>query len=412
MVFRSDVQLRHCTKLQINSLKNKLQELLNKSQWTEQEKQWLLTYLEQTGAEDDELKVLMLQHFNQIQSDPIDPALSKKLLNNIHERIAIKQSPVKIPASTIWMRKLAAASLIGLLALGSYFWLKPDKNIGTAQNKTVKERSKPVGNDVAPGGNKAMLMLADGSTIVLDEAQDGALVQQGNTKVIKLKGRLAYNTSKSGSAEILYNTISTPRGGEYQVELPDGTRVWLNAASSLRFPTAFSGKERRVEITGEAYFEVAKNKAVPFVVKVQNAEVQVLGTHFNIMGYSEEAELQTTLLEGSVKFVSGGVNRRLKPGQQSLLAKSGQISIDNNVDVEEVVAWKNGLFHFESEEIETVMRQLSRWYDVEVIYQTKKINDLFYADIPRNTKLSDVLKALELTGKVHFDIEGKKIIVI
>jgi ferric-dicitrate binding protein FerR (iron transport regulator) len=193
--------------------------------------------------------------------------------------------------------------------------------------------------------------------------------------------------------------------------LPDGSQVWLNAASSLRFPTTFAGKERRVEITGEVYFEVAKNKAMPFIVSVYGAEIQVLGTHFDVMAYNDEPAFKTTLLEGSVKFVKDGNYTMLKPGQQSQLTKSGQLKVVSNVNLTTEVAWKNGFFDFEGLNFETIARQLSRWYNVEVIYD-KKIDDLFYAEIPRNTKLSDVLKALELTGKVHFEIEGTKIIVL
>ena len=170
-------------------------------------------------------------------------------------------------------------------------------------------------------------------------------------------------------------------------------------------------KERRVEITGEAYLEVSKNRDKPFIVTVNNAEVQVLGTHFNINSYNDEDDVKTTLLEGSVKFVNGGNANILKPGQQSQLTKDGAVKVVSDVDVDKVVAWKNGFFHFESAGIETIMRQLSRWYDVEIEYKGKT-DDLFIAEMRRNIKLSDALKALELTGRVRFEIEGKKIIVM
>ncbi|HET9280085.1 MAG TPA: FecR family protein, partial [Flavitalea sp.] len=266
-------------------------------------------------------------------------------------------------------------------------------------------------DDVAPGGDKAILTLADGSTVVLDDAQNGTLAQQGSSKIIKLDGKLVYDPANKNSREVVYNTITTPNGGQYQLELPDGSLVWLNATSSIHFPTSFVGKERRVEITGEAYFEIAKNRDMPFIVTVNNAEVQVLGTHFNVNAYNDEENVKTTLLEGSVKFVSGDNINMLKPGQQSQLANNGLIKVVNNVDVEEVVAWKNGMFDFENAGIETVMRQLSRWYDVDVEYNGKT-DDLFIAEMRRNIKLSDALKALELTGKVKFDIQGKKIIVM
>jgi transmembrane sensor len=226
-----------------------------------------------------------------------------------------------------------------------------------------------------------------------------------------LNGKLDYNVIDSASKEIVFNTVSTPAAGQYQLELPDGSRVWLNASSSLHFPTGFFGKERRVELTGEGYFEIAKNKAKPFVVSVNNAEVRVLGTHFNIMAYNDEPLLTTTLLEGSVKFTKNHITNILTPGQQSQLFKDGKVKVLNDVDVSKVVSWKNGTIEFNGDDIGNVGRKLSRWYDVDVQYTTK-VDDLFYAEIPRNTKLQDVLKVLELTGKIHFKLEGRKVIVI
>ncbi|MDQ3842823.1 MAG: FecR family protein, partial [Bacteroidota bacterium] len=194
------------------------------------------------------------------------------------------------------IRIAAAASVIGLLILGTYFWFNRGEHKEVAKTDVNK---KDYQRDVPPGGDKAILTLADGSTIMLDEAQNGTLTQQGGTKVMKLGGKLTYNspTFGGGKGEALYNTLSTPRGGQYQVALPDGSQVWLNAASSIHFPAAFAGKERRVEITGEAYFEVAKNKDMLFIVSISGAEVQVLGTHFYVMAFKEEEAVKTTLLE-------------------------------------------------------------------------------------------------------------------
>jgi ferric-dicitrate binding protein FerR (iron transport regulator) len=280
----------------------------------------------------------------------------------------------------------------------------------------LKKESKKISvhnfkNDVSPGNNKAILTLADGSSIILDDARDGAITQQGGTKVIKIGGKLAYHTT-GNSSEIEYNTITTPRGGQYQVELPDGSRVWINAASSLRFPTAFTGNERRVEINGEAYFEVAKNKSMPFIVKVNDAKVEVLGTHFNINAYDDEGIMTTTLLEGSVKFVSSDKISILKPGQQSQLSKDGQVKLINDVDIDKVMAWKNGLFVFDNSDLETVMRQLSRWYDIDVVFRTRNVATSFVGEIPRTSKLSDILKVFELASKLQFEIAGKKVIVM
>jgi ferric-dicitrate binding protein FerR (iron transport regulator) len=300
-----------------------------------------------------------------------------------------------------------AASFIGLAVLGAHLWLHKGDQKAMAHHQTQKQRFK---NDVLPGGDKAVLTLADGSTIVLDDAKDGALTQQGNAKIIKLGGKLSYNLVNNTSKEVAYNTISTPRGGQYQVELPDGTQVWLNAASSLRFPVAFIGKERRVDIEGEAYFEVARNKKMPFIAKTNGGEVQVLGTHFNVMAYQEENSVKTTLLEGSVKFVSSDRVSLLRPGQQAKLTRDGQVMV-NEVDVDQAVAWKNGLFVFNNDDVATVMRQLSRWYDVEIVYQTKNLKQFFVGEVPRSSRLSDVLKVLELTSDIRFEIDGKKVIV-
>jgi hypothetical protein len=396
--------------MNMEDVNNLLKQLLNKAEWTEEEKQWLLHYLENT--ETNELKELMQQRLEEEkQKEGLpDPEISAKMLDRIHERTGFKKPVKKASVIRMWtMRVAAAASVTGLLVVAAYFWFKEDRKKEVAKTEVKHNTYK---NDVLPGGDKALLTLANGAAIVLDEAKDGVLTRQGSTNISKLNGKLSYSSSSlSEQKEVLYNTVSTPRGGQYQIELPDGSNVWLNAASSLHLPTAFRGKERKVEITGEAYFEVAKNKAMPFIVKVNGAEVQVLGTHFNIMAYKDEEAVKTTLLEGSVKFVNGNNSNMLQPGQQSQLTKEGQVKVVSHVNMDEVMAWKNGYFHFEGAEIKTVMRQLSRWYDVEVVYN-KKVNDLFYAEPPRNTKLSDVLKALELTGKVHFEIDRKKIIVM
>ena len=272
--------------------------------------------------------------------------------------------------------------MIGLLITSAYLYLN-SKN--TKAPEVAKAKYQQLKNDVPPGGNRATLTLADGSIIDLADAQNGALAEQGNSRVIKIGGKLAYNTSSENEVEIVYNIVSTPKGGQYQIELPDGTQVWLNAASSLRFPTSFTGKERRVEImNGEAYFEVAKNKKMPFIVRLNSAEIQVLGTHFNVMAYAEEATVKTTLLEGSIKFVQQQRGLLLRPGEQIQLSKDGSTKIESDVDTDQVVAWKNGLFQFDNSDIETVMRQLSRWYDVSVVYSNTNIKHLFVGEMPRS----------------------------
>ncbi|HEX6431930.1 MAG TPA: FecR domain-containing protein, partial [Niastella sp.] len=280
-------------------------------------------------------------------------------------------------------------------------------------------------NDVAPGGNKAILTLGDNSTIVLDSAGNGQLAQQGSSVVSKTKeGELKYESGIPAGREqsaITYNTLSTPRGGQYQLVLPDGSKVWLNAASSVRFPTAFVGNERRVEIKGEAYFEVAtirlhSGQKMPFKVHFSSADkqgtVEVLGTHFNINAYDDEDEMRTTLLEGKVRTsMVNGQWSILEPGQQAVIHHS-QLTIHDNVDIESIMAWKNGLFHFENADIKAVMRQLSRWYDIEVEYKGALKNEPLFIEIPRNTNLSDVLKVIGSTAGVRLKFEGKKVTVL
>jgi ferric-dicitrate binding protein FerR (iron transport regulator) len=215
---------------------------------------------------------------------------------------------------------------------------------------------------------------------------------------------------------LAYNTIATPRGGQYQLVLADGSKVWLNASSGLRYPTAFTGKERRVELTGEGYFEVAKNASMPFHVQVNQMDVEVLGTHFNINAYDDESAVKTTLLEGSVKVVkreTANVKENpivLQPGQQAEMKPHSPLAINHSPNIEEVMAWKNGLFQFKAAGIETVLRQAARWYDVEFVYKGN-IPEKFSGQISRSANAEQLLKILELTGKVKFEINGKTIIV-
>ena len=328
----------------------------------------------------------------------------EQTLAAIKQQIESEKTKVMPVFKQTWFRVAAAA----ILLLGVFAVYK--SGFTKTEHKQDVAKTNNVNNDIAPGGNKAILTLADGTQIILDSAANGNLTNQGNTKIIKLDGKLAYS-STGNSSEILYNTISTPKGGQYQLILEDGSKVWLNAASSLKFPSAFVGKQRNVELTGEAYFEVAKNAAMPFNVLVNNMNVQVLGTHFNVMAYSEESEIKTTLLEGSVKVTNGSALGLLKPGKQAVVDNSGSIKIAD-ADIETDMAWKNGLFLFDNINIKTIMRQLSRWYDADISYEGNITNKNFTAQISRNTNLSAVLKKLELTGEIHFKIEGKKVLVI
>lgn len=338
--------------------------------------------------------------------------LEERIKNRILHTLRAEIEPAG--ARFRWQRSMVAAAVLLLLSAGLYFLL-PSR---VQMQQPVSFATQPV-NDIAPGGNKAMLTLADGSTVVLDNASNGTISQQGNIQVEKLdNGLLAYtvNSKKvTENDETFYNTITTPRGGQYQITLADGTLVWLNAASSIRFPVVFTGTERKVTITGEAYFEVAKNAAMPFRVKAAASEIEVLGTHFNVNAYEDEASIRTTLLEGSVKVAATALSVNqlpvlLKPGQQSVISKAGKISIQNDADIEEAIAWKNGRFQFKSADLNSILRQISRWYDVDVVYNGK-VDLHFTGQLARNENVSNVFRKLALTGEVSFKIDGKKIIV-
>lgn len=300
-------------------------------------------------------------------------------------------------------RIAAAAILLFTLSAGLFLYL----------NHAAKDPAQPVAA-IVPGGNKAVLTLGNGERISLTDATDGNIASQPDVSITKTAdGQLTYTVNARGEQDHTptYNLIETPKGGQFQVVLPDGSRVWLNAASSLRYPTHFSGKQRKVELTGEGYFEVAKNKAMPFFVKTANQEVEVLGTHFNINAYTDEEFLKTTLIEGSVKVSTNAGNRLLKPGQQSML--KGNILKVGPVDTDIAVAWKNGQFMFNDENIQSIMRQIARWYDVEVVYlKTPSESEVYWGTISRFENVSQILDILELTRSVRFKVEGRRIIVM
>jgi ferric-dicitrate binding protein FerR (iron transport regulator) len=279
-----------------------------------------------------------------------------------------------------------------------------------------KVRKTPVNlvaqnHDLAPGGNKAILTLANGAKINVCAIQNGALTAQPGTQIIKQNGQLAYEVSaNSNSTKISYNTLTTPKGGQYHLILADGTNVWLNAASSLKYPTAFTGSERVVELTGEAYFEVVHNSKQPFKVKTANQTIQDIGTQFNVNAYDDEEASATTLVEGSVKIYDAKRAMLIKPGQQYLLKSNSIAEVKSDVDIDEIVAWKNGMFQFDHADIKTIMRQISRWYNVDVEYQGQIPSSTYHGRISRNSNASAILKILQLSG-IDFTIEGRKIIV-
>ncbi|HWK06749.1 MAG TPA: FecR domain-containing protein [Puia sp.] len=299
----------------------------------------------------------------------------------------------------------AAAALLFVLTGGAWLYSRYSR-AGTAASLSAK-------TDVAPGGNKAILTLSNGQTITLTGAQNGQLAAQGKTRITKTAdGQLRYDPSGKGGSTMM-NTVSTPRGGQYQLVLSDGSRVWLNAASSIHYPVAFSDKERKVVITGEAWFEVTPDKSRPFVVTAGEQTIKVLGTQFDIDSYADEPLNKTTLVEGSVQVSKGTNSVILKPGQQSKTeAGDEKLAVVPGIDIDAELAWKSGDFVFTNEELPSIMRKIARWYDVDIAYEGNPGSLKFGGVVSRSKNLSAVLQIMETTQKVHFKMEKRRLIVI
>lgn len=360
----------------------------------------------------------MKELFTIINSADADRLLLKEMQEEFSSAFAadekIQPSPVRGAEIIPFYRKrwfqIAAAVLI-IICSGIYFL-----PVGKKVKETVKNEIKqPPINSISPGTDMAVLTLSDGQKIILDSTHNGTIAVQGNSKIVKNNnGQIVYDSEArpADTGSTVFNTVVTPRGGQFRVVLPDGTNVWLNAASSVRFPVQFTGGERKVEISGEAYFEVVKNAAKPFKVILNGSEeIQVLGTHFNVMAYKDEESIKTTLLEGSVKITNGGQVSLLKPGQQAVTARDGKTVILSNVDTDHEIAWKNGLFDFDNDNLQEIMRQLSRWYNVEVIYSGEIPSGHYVGSVRRQAGITQVLKMLELAGNARFSVMDKKIVV-
>jgi transmembrane sensor len=334
----------------------------------------------------------------------------KKIMENLG---LPEQTPV-VPFKRYWIRYAAAVAAVLLVATSvTLFWPKPLPKQKTSNTSLVVK-------DIAPGGNKAVLTLSDGTTIILDSAKNGQLALQGTTAISKQDGLITYKTGeKHSKSEIQYNTISTPSTGIYKVVLADGSTVFLNSVSTLRYPTAFTGNIRDVSITGEGFFEVTKDASKPFRVSILSAdgekvsEVEVRGTHFNIMAYADEESVKTTLVEGTVIVRKDNKQAQLIPGQQAVLAKNSEynITVEKDVNVNKTIAWVNSDFYFALDDIQTIMKQLTRWYGVQVEYEGKIPEGTFSGMISRQKKLSEVLKILEIS-QVRFKLENNKITVL
>jgi transmembrane sensor len=363
----------------------------DQGQCTEQEVAWIETwYLNQ--------QVRPIENSIEELTADLDEVEHKLL-----EHIAVKRV-------TLWPRIAAAASVLLFLSIGGYFYLQKKTLQPVTQNKLA--------NEIAPGSNKAVLTLSNGKKISLTDAGDGTIATDGNQLIKKTnRGSVVYitNGAVAKDHQLVFNTITTPRGGQWPLTLPDGTKVMLDAASSIKYPITFTGNERKVEVNGQAYFEVVHNAAKPFRVITKGQVIEDIGTKFNVNAYDDEPAYKTTLLEGAVKVAypkAAALSERegllLKPGQQTSL-QNNRLTV-SNADIEHALAWKNGYFNFKDEKIESVMRKLSRWYDIEIEYKDDLPDKLFEGEIPRNINLSQALKVLQVAN-IHFTVVGKKIIV-
>jgi transmembrane sensor len=374
---------------------------------TDQQKEELAQILSASGNE-DQLNALLEKAWKELpEGTPFfSKEQSSRMLTGILQISDSSKPFIRVKMRFAVLRYMAAASILLFLSIIGYKFLPPTF---FETPFAVREKNAPLNENILPGTDRAVLTLANGSTIELDSAKSGSLAQLGNSQIVKLNSSSPeYNKTRDG--HLVYNTLSTPAGGQYRVVLADGTRIWLNASSSLHFPISFSGKERLVKLTGEAYFEVANNADMPFKVKVGEAEVQVLGTHFNIMAYENEKSINTTLLEGSVRVFSGAQQAIITPGQQTEITKTGGMIV-SQADVEEAVAWKNGFFEFNSFDIQQVMRQIARWYNVEIIYMGSIPEGHFSGYLKRSNDIMQVLEILKL-GNVQVKIVGRKIMVL
>lgn len=353
-------------------------------------------------ATESEIALLESWYLSYHEPEPyeLDIEMRSSDLEAVLLKLEAPQQPVR---KRIWPRFAIAASLLISLSFGLYLY-----NINKAP---LSLEQAAIENGIKPGSNKAYLTLADGTKIELTDAKNGEVAQVSGIRITKTAdGTIVYTAVDEGSASSSsLNTFETPMGGQYQLQLPDGSKVWLNAASSLTYPSSFAALgERKVSLRGEAYFEISKDPNKPFIVQTKEQEVKVLGTHFNINAY--ETAAKTTLVEGSVKVYSGAQEKMLEPGQQSTV-QANQIAVQS-ADLYQVMAWKNGDFVFEGASLASIMDQISRWYDVELKYEGQIADLKFSGSISRTKNINEVLRALEMTKGVHFEIEGRRILVM
>lgn len=333
---------------------------------------------------------------------------SHRLQQNLQTYLDIQKAQ-RIPVRTLrrYLPYAAAAVIIAIITLALY--------IHRRQPQQQLQQSDPIiamQHDFQPGSNRAMLTLADGTTIDLDAAKNGMISSQNNAQIFKTdSGRIAYNTNKTKAATLAYNIVSTPRGGTYQVTLPDGSTAWLNAASSIRFPTSFANK-REVQTTGEVYFDIASDAAKPFYVSSGAISIQVLGTEFDIQHYNNEPSARVTLVTGAIKVQAGRHDRVLTGQQQAKLTPETPITVIDNPDISQAIAWKTGFFRFKNADIRSIMREVERWYDVDVEYQVTDNAATYGGRISRGLPLSQLLRLLQGNNIHHYKMEGRKLIIL
>lgn len=391
----------------IDHIRNLLSKCSNNTA-SEAELEELMALLDQ--PDEPVITHLLKQDWNNpvtVFSDGETEQLANAVIAELHSREVVPETAMK-HIFHIRFRWLAAASVMLLLAAGTWFWMTKEKSPAASVTATVP--------DLPPGHDGAVLTLADGRQIVLDSMSNGFIANQQGVAVSLDDGRVVYEPAASNGVGVIYNTMSTPRGRQFQITLPDGTRAWLNAESSIRFPASFAATSREVSITGEVYFEVAKNTTAPFRVNIhETASIEVLGTSFNVNAYANEPGLNTTLLNGAVKIFPVNVKEgtQLKPGEQAqLLYGSGNASLKiiTDADIEKVMAWKNGVFNFEGLSLQEVLRQLERWYDIKVVYNAAPGNMKYHGGMDRNVKFSDILDVFKEMG-VKYEWDGKTLTI-
>lgn len=400
--------------------RNNIDEVLNKlakNEATAEEKQEFTNWINGLDEKSyrqvlDQYQAIVLQTVG-----PDMPELELKIESKLDEHKRLKR-PIPLKS----LRNIAVVSILLIMTVtGTWYFL--DNFLGTSglldDNTIMTSR---YGNDILPGGDKATLTLSGGKQIILDDLPEGVLNTENGIRIQKTgEGEIVYDFSVAEMEKeipVTYNTISTPKGGEYRVTLPDGSRVWLNSGSSITCPTVFKANERIVEVSGEVYFEVktitspGDSRRVPFIVRTGDQSVEVLGTEFNIKAYSDMERMETTLVEGKIRVQTPLKEVLLQPGEQAQVARKGDVAVTDQVDVGKVVAWKNGYFQFSDDSIEDIMLLLQRWYDVDIKYMGSKVNAEFGGQISRSKNISEVLRILELTGEVRFRIDGRTIEVL